>query len=105
MVRPKEEQGMTERYYTVMSPYHPRWDEFCTRLQGPEGCNFREDEDGKTVWDCGTRETDFALARPILERMGMNVERSLGYFMGMGGMCDCCILFNCDPAHRRDDAA
>ena len=29
----------------AMTRTHPRWNEFCERLNGPEGCNFRN---GKT---------------------------------------------------------
>lgn len=29
-----------------MTLKHPRWEEFCTRLDGPEGCDFKEDENG-----------------------------------------------------------
>src|SRR5688572_18198194 len=27
----------------LMTPEHPRWDEFCNLLEGPEGCDFKDD--------------------------------------------------------------
>lgn len=84
---------------TPMTPQHPRWDEFCERLEGPEGCNFVEaDNELKAAWTC-----DRSLARPlataILFAMGLTVEDvagSLEYFEAHGGYCDCEILFNVD---------
>lgn len=57
-----------------MTVEHPRWEEFCDRLDGPEGCNFREDSDGRMRWDCGG-DTSTQLAEEILVRMG-NIDRS-----------------------------
>ncbi len=77
-----------------MTPEHPLWAEFIERLSGPEGCDFRKDENGKTVWKCkGGR--DKSRARAILATMpGIDVKRSLVYFEAQGGHCDCEILFN-----------
>ena len=79
----------------VMTPDHPRWEEFCERLEGPEGCNFRRKRDGNTTWRCAGG-TDKRHARRILTSMGMDVEESLDYFEANGGYCDCEILFNVD---------
>lgn len=79
----------------VMTIEHPRWDEFTSRLGGPEGCHFRKDENGKGIWNCaGGVDKSFAIA--ILEDMGMNIQASLEYFEENGGYCDCEILFNVD---------
>ncbi len=79
----------------VMTPDHPKWDEFCARLEGPNGCNFRSEE-GKDVWNCaGGNNRDYAKA--ILKNMKMNVKKSFEYFDNHGGYCDCEILFNVNP--------
>jgi hypothetical protein len=78
----------------IMTREHPRWDEFCDRLEGPEGCNFRQDENGKWIWDC---DNDQSLAIAILEKMGaIDIPDSLEYFEEHGGYCDCEILMNVD---------
>ena len=78
-----------------MDRQNPRWEEFCGRLDGKEGCNFRE-EDGEDVWTCGGG-TDKSLATAILEKMGeIDIPASLAWFEDHGGYCDCEILFNCD---------
>ena len=78
----------------VMTAEHERWEEFCERLGGPEGCNFREAEDGRTIWNCNGG-TDKSLATAILEQMGgFDIPASLAYFEANGGYCDCEILFN-----------
>lgn len=78
----------------IMKPEHFRWLEFITRLEGPEGCDFREDTRGEFSWDCdGERERP--KTRAILASMdGIDVERSLAYFAAHGGHCDCEIIFN-----------
>lgn len=81
----------------IMNPDHPRWDEFCERLGGPEGCDFKEDKDGKITWKCAGK-TDKSFATAILKTMPeISVEKSLAFFEGSGGMCDCEILFNVNP--------
>jgi hypothetical protein len=77
----------------VMTPDHPRWEEFCRRLSGPEGCHFRQNPDGNTTWTCAAGN-DKTLAAKILRAMGMDVDESLAYFEAHGGYCDCEILFN-----------
>lgn len=81
----------------TMNPRHPRWIEFLTRLEGPEGCNFQagsEGQAGGSTWLCfGGRNKEKALK--ILESMdGINIPASLRYFERKGGFCDCQILFN-----------
>lgn len=86
-----------------MTPLHPRWEEFCERLEGPEGCNF-QGEGPALTWSCGGG-TDKTHARRILIAMGLSdedVEWSLGYFEIRGGFCDCEILFNVDGVREAD---
>ena len=80
-----------------MTPEHPRWDEFCERLEGPEGCDFQQEVPGDAdtiTWKCaGGYDKTFALA--ILEDMGgFDIEHTVEYLNDMGGHCDCEILFN-----------
>jgi len=78
----------------TMTTEHTRWDEFCERLGGPEGCNFRDDKEKGTTWHCGGG-TDKSFAEIILQDMGdVDVTASLSYFEDHGGYCDCEILFN-----------
>ena len=81
----------------VMSPAHPRWREFAERLEGPDGCDFREGDQGPT-WTClGGRNRPRAVE--IMRTMGLNddaVLASLDYFDNHGGYCDCEILLNVD---------
>ncbi len=89
---------MTQRP-VVLTPTHPLWKEFCERLEGPEGCDFRKrDGAGQMYWSCsGGHEQP--LARAILETMpGIDVDGSLALFTAHGGHCDCEILFNVEAA-------
>ena len=75
----------------MMTPLDPRWSEFIDRMEGPDGCNFRDDR-----FTCDNTPNR-PLARSILRRMGLTgpeIEQSLGYFSAHGGMCDCEIIFN-----------
>ena len=84
----------------IMIPEHPRWEEFCDRLIGPEGCNFQQTDpqDPKTItWKCKGNDKGKnykSFARRILEDMNVDVERSLEFFQEHGGHCDCEIVFN-----------
>lgn len=83
---------------TVLSITHPRWDEFYARLTGPQGCNFRQDDEGQWHWDC-SGGTDVSRARAILATMdGIDVAATVDYFGRNGGYCDCEIAFNL-PQH------
>ena len=78
----------------VMTPQHPRWEEFCNRLTGPEGCNFKKGPTPeKTTWNCTGGESR-PCAVKILTAMRMDVAASLAFFDENGGHCDCEILFN-----------
>lgn len=77
----------------VMTPNHPRWKEFCNRLAGPEGCDFKKKPDGNAAWTCAGGN-DRTFAAKILKAMNMDVAASLAFFSERGGHCDCEILFN-----------
>jgi len=91
----------------LMTPDHPRWEEFIRRLEGPEGCNFQAefDDDGKlipdsTTWECAGGE-DKSKAVAILKTMpAVDVAASLVFFEEHGGFCDCEIVFNVESNHR-----
>ncbi len=86
----------------VMTPAHPLWEEFVQRLEGPEGCDFQQDETGQWQWQC-QGGTDKSKAIAILETMpDIDVEASLDYFERHGGYCDCEILFNVEDAAQFD---
>lgn len=78
----------------MVIPGHPRWEEFCDRLNGPEGCDFKKDPD--VTWRCGGGN-DKSYATTILTSMGLSLAEiagSLAYYHDRGGHCDCEILFN-----------
>jgi len=78
----------------IMTPDNFRWVEFCERLEGPEGCDFRKDEKGEITWKC-SGGTDKSKAKAIMESMGnIDINKSCAYFDAHGGHCDCEILFN-----------
>lgn len=83
----------------IMSPHNPRWDEFASRLEGEEGCDFKQKIEGdptSVTWKCGGGN-DKSFAKAILEKMGgIDIEETLKYFDRNGGYCDCEILFNID---------
>lgn len=79
----------------IMTPAHPKWDEFAGRLEGPEGCDFKEDG----TWKCAGGMNK-PKAEAILHAMGFSAESivaSLRHFEANGGHCDCEILFNVAP--------
>ena len=87
----------------VMWPGNPRWHEFTERLDGPEGCDFREQEPGNVMsitCECnGTKGHAVA----ILEKMGgVNIDKSLAFFEEHGGFCDCEILYNVEDSYIRE---
>lgn len=81
----------------TMTPWHPRWIEFLSRLEAPEGCSFQVGADSlpnSTTWLCSCRSNKDKAIK-ILETMdGVNIPASLRYFERKGGFCDCQILFN-----------
>ena len=65
----------------IMTPEHPRWNEFCDQLEKLLG-----------RWGC----SGDGLSRRLLIEMGCNVEASLAFFRDNGGYCDCEVLLNVD---------
>ncbi len=70
--------------------------EFFSRLEGEEGCNFKEDSKGKLIWNC-KGGNDKSKAIEILKKMGIS-EKDMIEFLCLcdryGGHCDCEICFN-----------
>ena len=90
----------------LMTPDHPRWNEFVEALEGPGYCNFHEEELGNPnsiKWHCeGGMNKPYAKA--ILEKMsGFDVEASLRFFEENGGHCDCEILFNVERSTEEEN--
>lgn len=80
----------------IMNKENPRWKEFCTRLEGKEGCNFTKD-----FWQCDG-ERNRPLATAIMQKIGnVDIEASKEYFDNHGGYCDCEILFNVKNIEKR----
>jgi hypothetical protein len=82
-----------------MCKKHPRWREFLQRLEGREGCYFRERIKGNPetiTWRCDGSGHHYAVR--ILRKMGFDedgIGRSVEWFEAHGGHCDCEIVFNC----------
>lgn len=77
----------------TMTPEHERWEEFVEMLEGPVGCDFKDDEEKGKTWRCaGGKNKDYASV--ILLGFEVNVPASLAYFESHGGYCDCEVLFN-----------
>ena len=77
-------------------PGHPSWGTFFDRLQGAEGCNFREDE-----WTCFG---DHRACIAILTAMGLaqpTITATLSKFKALGGYCDCEVVLNVGGRWRR----
>lgn len=83
----------------ILTPDSERWEEFAERLQGEEGCDFKEKIPGdpeSVTWICKDGKSR-PFANKILSDMGgIDVEKTLEYFDNHGGHCDCEILFNVD---------
>ena len=83
----------------LLTPTHPRWDEFCQRLEGPEGCRVRlrdPDDPNSLHWRCEGGNS-LRLSQMILARMGLRppaIKATLEYYRGHGGYCDCEVLMN-----------
>ena len=89
----------------VMWPGNPRWREFTERLDGPEGCDFRQLDPGDPMSiTCNCMGDDIPrLAIGILHKMGgVDIPRSIGFFRQYGGYCDCEILYNVEDSYIRE---
>jgi hypothetical protein len=87
----------------IMTTGHPRWNEFASRLDGPEGCNFRYEPPTEILknlrWNCSPGGPRRPLSRKILAAMGasaQDITSTLAYFSENGAHCDCEVLFNVD---------
>jgi hypothetical protein len=88
---------MTRKASQVMTPQHKDWARFCELLEGPEGCDFKEDPKNKGGFTSKCNgKIDRPLATKILKRYfpRVNVYASLDFFERHGGFCDCEILLN-----------
>jgi Protein of unknown function (DUF2695) len=96
----------------LITPGHPRWEEFLERLTGPLGLDVRTGG-----WNCGGGE-DKRHSRRFLLAMGLSsaaVEANLTFFERHRGYCDCEVWMNVeqsvacgetagpDPADRAED--
>lgn len=73
-----------------------QWSEYFERLEGPEGCDFKEDAEKGFTWTC-KGGMDKSKSTRILVAMGIPEDRVFGvlsYVEGLGGHCDCEVLFN-----------
>ncbi len=77
--------------------------EFLDRLQGPEGCDFRQpdpDDVNSITWNCAG-DNDTSLSRRTLIDMGRSeedIKEILDIAATSGGYCDCEITFNATEA-------
>lgn len=71
-----------------------QWEEYFARLEGPEGCDFRESPEWS--WKCHGGN-DKSYSREILFKMDLPIEtinEALDCVHSLGGHCDCEVLFN-----------
>lgn len=70
--------------------------EFFEKLRGPEGCDFKEDDELTATWKCAAGN-DKSKSVKILKKMGVS-ELDMVHFLcechSYGGHCDCEIIFN-----------
>ena len=69
----------------TMSHDHPRWQEFCERLAESLGI-------ADPNWTIAVCPGDMSRVDAVLTEMGMDVERSRGFFKAAGYECDCDVL-------------
>ena len=85
----------------VMTPKHKDWNKFCSLLDGPSGCDFKQDAKGKITWSCDNAYTH--TERILREHYpSVDISATLSYFGEHGGYCDCEILFNVDSEENFD---
>lgn len=83
----REAREFHQTHPDVMSKGHPRFDEFVSRLEGPEGCNLSEES-------CTCHHNHDFAAEILADMGGIDIPGSIEYFQEHGGWCDCEILFN-----------
>lgn len=80
---------------TLITPGHPRWEEFLDRLTGPFGLDVRNGG-----WHCAGGR-DKRHSRRILFAMGLSpgaVAATLAFFERHGGYCDCEVWMNVESS-------
>jgi Protein of unknown function (DUF2695) len=82
----------------IMTPESPRWEEFAEALY--VGLNWKEGETPEgTTLKC---YRDHRFAKAVMTCMGsIDIEKSLAFFKGHGGHCDCMILMNVEDSVER----
>lgn len=87
----------------LMTPAHPKWNDFMVELEGPKGCRFRQ----KLVlgmrsptWKCGG-SIRRPICRRLLKKYKVDVAATLEFFRERGGCCDCEVIFNVERSFRR----
>ena len=87
----------------LLLPGHPSWEEFFTRLGGPEDINARLRGD-RLVLDCDHSERMVFSRYLLSECAGLDVEASVAWFRGRGWRCDCEVLFCSDSSPEERQA-
>ena len=84
-----------------------QWQEFFVLLEGPDGCNFKEERPGdpsSITWNC-KGGMDKTYSKAILAKMGVPDAAAwviLSYCESLGGHCDCEVLFNAEERIQED---
>ncbi|MBO0701480.1 MAG: DUF2695 domain-containing protein [Candidatus Dormibacteraeota bacterium] len=94
--RPTNSRASAEE--RLITPGHPRWDEFLERLTGPRALDVRNGG-----WSC-TGSTAKRHSRRILLAMGLSpaaVAANLAFFERHGGYCDCEVWMNVESSLAR----
>ena len=98
----------TQAHLGTMTPAHPQWREFYSRLGGLEGCNGRyeppdSNDPNHFRWECDAKDTTLPKTRAILRAMGASnddISKSVAYFHAHCAQCDCEVLLNVQEAAR-----
>lgn len=77
----------------IMTPEHPKWNEFCYRVAGGDGSEQPPRCNGCLKNADGTLNRKSYVVR-ALKTMRMDVKHSVEFFESYGGVCDCEVLFN-----------
>ena len=93
---------MTDSTDEIMTPHHPDWEEFVTRvtdaLAGPAAATL----EGQALVNAAIRgcnsqhagKEPFETSRAVLALMDMDIEASIAFFRERGGGCDCETMLN-----------
>jgi hypothetical protein len=78
-----------------MTPYHPLWEDFITRLAGEEGIHTRLKGD-VLDWDCDHSQRMVFSRYLLAEIAGVDVEATIKWFINQAWICDCGVVFFSD---------